>query len=123
MANVLVVDDAKIMRAYIKKMLVDLGHVVLSEAASGFEAIRQYELIKPDFVTMDITMPPQGGVEDGIEAVVRIMKIDPKAKIIMVTSHGEQNKVVKAIQAGACNYVLKPLKAEKLKEVITKVLS
>lgn len=123
MANVLIVDDAKIMRAYIKKMLTELGHTTIGEASSGFEAIQHYELLKPDIVTMDITMPPQGGVEDGIDAVIRILKNDPKAKIIMVTSHGEQNKVVKAIQAGAKNYVLKPLQANKLEEVIKKVLS
>lgn len=123
MANILIVDDAKIMRAYIKKMLVELGHTVVAEAASGFEAIKHYELSKPDIVTMDITMPPQGGIEDGIDALSKILKIDPKAKIIMVTSHGEQAKVVKAIQAGALNYILKPIKVDKLEEVLKKVIS
>ena len=123
MAKILVVDDAKIMRANIKKMLDHLGHTTTGEAGTGLEAIAQYKLFKPDLVTMDITMPADGEISDGIDAVVKIIEFDPKAKIIMVTSHGEQDKVIKAIQAGALNYILKPLKVDKLEEVISKVLA
>lgn len=49
------------------------------------------------------------------------MKHDIKAKIIMITSHGEQDKVIRAIQNGASNYVLKPIKFEKLEEVVSKL--
>ena len=121
MAKVLIVDDAKIMRANIRKMLEKLGHEVVAEAENGFKSIELYEKNLPDFVTMDITMPGSNGIEDGIDAVVEIMKLDYKAKIIMVTSHGEQDRVIKAIQAGASNYILKPLKIEKLEEVIQKL--
>jgi len=122
MAKVLVVDDAKIMRANIIKMLDHLNHSIVGESENGFDAIEQYKLLKPDLVTMDITMPQVGAVKDGIEAVEKIIAFDPKAKIIMVTSHGEQDKVIQAIQTGASNYILKPLKVEKLEEVINKVL-
>jgi len=122
MAKILVVDDAKIMRANIKKMLMELGHTITGEAGNGQEGIDQFKLFKPDLVTMDITMPPEGLISDGIDAVKEIIKINPDAKIIMVTSHGEQDKVIKAIQAGASNYILKPLKIDKLEEVIAKVL-
>lgn len=122
MAKVLVVDDAKIMRANIMKMLDHLGHSTIGEAGSGFEAIEQYKALKPDLVTMDITMPQVGAIKDGIEAVEKIIAFDPKAKIIMVTSHGEQDKVIQAVQFGALNYILKPLKVEKLEEVINKAL-
>ena len=121
MAKVLIVDDAKIMRANIRKMLEKLGHEVVGEAENGRDAIQKYKMLHPNFVTMDITMPEVDGVADGIDAVIEIMKIDCKAKIIMVTSHGEQDKVIKAIQAGAANYILKPLKIEKLEEVIKKL--
>jgi len=120
MATVLVVDDAKIMRANIKKMLVKLGYEVI-EAENGAEAVVQYEKYNPDFVTMDITMPEIKGIADGIQAVEEIMKLDYAAKIIMVTSHGEQEKVIRAIKAGAMNYLLKPIKFEKLEEVINKL--
>jgi two-component system chemotaxis response regulator CheY len=121
MAKVLIVDDAKIMRANVRKMLEKLGHEIVGEAENGFQSIGLYEDNNPDFVTMDITMPEIQGIKDGIDAVVEIRKIDYKAKIIMVTSHGEQDKVIKAIQAGASNYILKPLKIEKLEEVIEKL--
>ena len=122
MARVLIVDDATIMRINIKKMLDKMGHDVVGEAANGHEAVEVYEKVNPDFVTMDVTMPDVGGVADGIEAVRRITQYDYKAKIIMVTSHGEQDKVIRAIQNGASNYILKPIKYEKLEEVVDKLL-
>jgi two-component system chemotaxis response regulator CheY len=122
MAKILVVDDAKIMRANIKKMLEELGHTITGEAEDGLKAIEQYKVFKPDIVTMDITMPPNGEINDGIDAVKGILAYDPGAVIMMITSHGEQDKVIKAIKAGAKNYILKPLKIDKLDEVINKLL-
>lgn len=122
MAKILIVDDAKIMRIQIKKILEGLGHTVVGEAASGYEAIDKYKLLKPDLVTMDITMPAIQGIADGIEAVSEIIAIDKTAKIIMITSHGEQDKVIKAIQNGASNYMLKPLQQDKLKDIIDKLV-
>ncbi len=121
MATVLIVDDATIMRIQMKKMLEKLGHEVIGEAKNGVESVTQYEKLNPDFVTMDITMPNVGGVEDGIEATRRITQFDYKAKVIMITSHGEQDKVIRAIQNGASNYILKPVKIEKIEETINKL--
>ena len=121
MAKVLIVDDATIMRINMKRILEQLGHEVIGEAVNGLDAVEKYDTLKPDFVTMDITMPEAGGVEDGIEATKRIREADPKAKIIMVTSHGEQDKVIRAIQNGASNYMLKPLNVDKLTEIIEKL--
>jgi two-component system chemotaxis response regulator CheY len=122
MAKILVVDDAKIMRISIKNMLENLEHEVIAEAGSGYEAIEMFKAYKPDIVTMDITMPADEGIADGIEAVKEIIAIDGNAKIVMITSHGEQDKVIRAIQSGASNYLLKPLQQEKLEEVIDKLL-
>jgi two-component system chemotaxis response regulator CheY len=121
MAKVLIVDDAKIMQMSISKLMNELGHDVVSLAGSGYQGVAQYKLHKPDFVTMDITMPGEQGVEDGIEAVQHIIKFDKDAKIIMITSHGEQDKVIQAIQSGASNYMLKPLQKPKLQEIISKL--
>ena len=123
MAKVLIVDDAAIMRINIKKMLEKMGHEVISEAENGFVAIDKYKLLHPDFVTMDITMPSVNDVHDGIDATTEIVKYDNQAKIIMVTSHGEQDKVIRAIQNGASNYILKPIKYEKLEEAVNKLLN
>jgi len=121
MAKVLIVDDAKIMRITIRRAMESLGHEVVAEASSGYSGIEQYKLFKPDFVTMDITMPANQGIKDGIEAVQNIIAFDKKAKIIMITSHGEEEKVIQAIQAGASNYMLKPLHANKLEDIISKL--
>jgi len=121
MTKVLVVDDVKIMRMSITKILLQLGYSNIIEAESGYEAIKQYKQHKPLFVTMDITMPAQQSISDGIEAVKKIIEFDPEAKIIMITSHGEQDKVIQAIQNGASNYILKPLQLDKLEAVLKKL--
>jgi len=121
MARVLVVDDIKIMRYNITKMLNKLNHTVVAEADCAHSAVEAYKKYKPDFVTMDITMPMKNRMKDGVEAVKEILKFDPNAKIIMVTSHGEEEMVIKAVRAGALNYILKPFTIEKLKEVIDKL--
>ena len=123
MAKVLIVDDAKIMRMNISKMLKELNHTIVAEAASGYEAIEAYKKHEGeiDLVTMDITMPKDQGIEDGIAAVDHIIAFDPNAKIIMVTSHGEQQKVIKAVQKGASNYLLKPIQMDALKAALDKL--
>jgi len=122
MAKVLVADDAKIMRMNIGNMLKKLGHEVIAEAPNGYMSIQMYKKHIPDLVTMDITMPAENGIENGIDAVKAIKEEFPNAKIIMVTSHGEQDKVIKAIQSGASNYLLKPIQIDKLQEIISKTL-
>jgi len=119
--KVLIVDDAAIMRLLIKKMLNKYGFTHIIEAETAYDAIELYKKIKPDFVTMDITMPMKNRLHDGVEAVRQIKQFDKNAKIIMITSHGEQDKVIEAIKAGAVNYILKPIKEEKVKEVIEKL--
>lgn len=86
-------------------------------AKNGQEAIDGYKEYKPDLVTMDITMPDM----DGITAVQHIMKDDANAKVIMVTSHGQEDMVIKSIQAGAVGYMLKPITEDKMAQAIGEV--
>lgn len=115
--NFLIVDDSAIMIKNITKMLEEQNHKVVGVAKNGKDGIEEYNKCLPDMVTMDITMPDM----DGITAVRKIIEEYKDAKIIMVTSHGQENMVIEAIQAGAVGYILKPLKADKLQEVIEKV--
>ncbi len=117
MLKVLVVDDSLIIRKKITKLVTQLGHEVVNGAKNGQEAIDNYNSMKPDLVTMDITMPDM----DGIEAVGHIIKADPEAKIIMVTSHGQEDMVIKSIKAGAVGYMLKPVTQDKLATSIGEV--
>ncbi|MEA3354474.1 MAG: response regulator [Campylobacterota bacterium] len=117
MLNVLIVDDSLIIRKKITKLLEKLGHNVVYGAKNGQEAIDAYSSKKPDLVTMDITMPDM----DGITAVKHIISNDAEAKVIMVTSHGQEDMVIKSIQAGAVGYMLKPITEEKLAASIGEV--
>ncbi|HDL60322.1 MAG TPA: response regulator [candidate division WOR-3 bacterium] len=119
MVKVLVVDDAAFMRMLVKKILLQAGHQVVGEAGNGKEAIEKYEKLRPDLVTMDIVMPEM----DGINAVKEIMKIDPNAKIIMITAVGQEAKVMEALKSGAKGYIVKPFQAPKVIEEINRVLS
>ena len=117
MLKILVVDDSLIIRKKITKLAIELGHDVLYGAKNGQEAIEKYKELKPDLVTMDITMPDM----DGIEAVKHIIGENSDAKIIMVTSHGQEDMVIKSIKAGAVGYMLKPVTKDKLAASIGEV--
>ncbi|WP_028551830.1 response regulator [Paenibacillus sp. UNC451MF] len=118
MAKVMVVDDAAFMRMVLKTMLTEEGHEVVAEAANGLEAVQAYATVKPDLVTMDITMPEL----DGVGAVKEIHKIDPGAKIIMCSAMGQKAMVVEAITSGAKDFVVKPFQKERVIESVNKVL-
>ncbi len=117
MLKILIVDDSLIIRKKITKLIEKLGHEVLYAAKNGQEAIDAYASKSPDLVTMDITMPDM----DGITAVKNIIQNDASAKIIMVTSHGQEDMVIKSIQAGAVGYMLKPITEDKLATAIGEV--
>lgn len=114
MANILIVDDSAYLRLKLKKILTGAGHTVAGEAGTGLGAISQYAALKPDIVTMDITMPDM----NGIEALQGIVKADPGAKVIMVTALSQSDKVFEALKAGAINYITKPFEDKKIISVI-----
>lgn len=117
-ARVLVVDDAAFMRMMIRDILIKNGYEVSGEAANGNEAILKFQELRPDVVTMDITMPEM----DGITAVREIRKLDPNAKIIMCSAMGQQAMVLDAIQAGARDFIVKPFQEDRVIDAIRKVL-
>ena len=118
MAKVLVVDDAAFMRLRAAKVLMDNGHEV-QQAENGVEAVRMYAEWRPDAVLMDITMPEM----DGLEALKEIRKIDPAAKVAMVTAMGQQAIVMEALKAGAKDFVLKPFQPDRVLGALQKLLA
>lgn len=108
MKTVLIVDDAAFMRGSLKLMLEKNSYKVVGEAENGLVAVSMYKELKPDIVTMDITMPEM----DGIMAVKMIKELDKEAKIIMISAMGQENKVVDAITAGAKGFIVKPFKED-----------
>lgn len=116
--KVLIVDDAAFMRMMIKDILTKNGYEVVGEAENGQVAVDKYRELKPDLVTMDITMPEM----DGIAAVKEIKSQDPGARVIMCSAMGQQAMVIDAIQAGAKDFIVKPFQPERVLEAVSKAL-
>lgn len=119
MARILIVDDSMIMRKNIEKIILSLGHEVVGHAENGQQAIELYKKFLPNLVTMDISMP----LMNGIHAVTAILKIDPQAKIVMISAHNQKQMVFEALKNGAKHYILKPIESENVAGVIESVLN
>lgn len=117
--KILIVDDAAFMRMMIKNIVTRYGYEVAGEAENGKQAVALYSELKPDLVTMDITMPEM----DGIESVKAIRLLDQNANIIMISAMGQQAMVMDAIQAGAKDFIVKPFQQERVMQAIERVLN
>jgi two-component system, chemotaxis family, chemotaxis protein CheY len=118
MARILVVDDTLVMRINLKKILEESGHQVVGEAPDGQKAITLYEKLKPDLVTLDITMPEM----NGIDALQEIKKRDASARVIMISALSQKGKVLQALDLGAKHYIVKPFEKRVIGQVIQSVL-
>jgi two-component system chemotaxis response regulator CheY len=116
--RILIVDDAAFMRMMIKDILTKNGYEVVGEAADGMQAVEKFKELRPDLVTMDITMPEM----DGITALKEIKAVEPNAVVIMCSAMGQQAMVIDAIQAGAKDFIVKPFQADRVIEAIQKAL-
>lgn len=116
--KILIVDDAAFMRMMIKDILVKNGYEVVGEAQDGVEAVEKFRELRPDLVTMDITMPEM----DGITALKKIREIDSSAKVIMCSAMGQQAMVIDAIKAGAKDFIVKPFQADRVLEAVRKTI-
>lgn len=117
--KVLIADDAVFMRNMIKEVFDSPDFQVVGEASNGIEAVEKYKELKPDITTMDIVMPHKSG----IESVRDIIKLNKDAKIIMCSALGQESLVMEAIEAGAADFIVKPFKAEKVLEIVRKVVN
>ena len=118
MAKILVVDDAAFMRLRAVKLLKDAGHSVI-EAENGRMAVESYGRERPDAVLMDITMPEM----DGLEALAEIRRLDPTARVAMLTAMGQQSIVMDAIKRGARDFVVKPFAPDRVLGAVNKLLA
>jgi len=117
MKKVLIVDDAMFMRTSIKLILEKAGYQVVGEAENGEEGVRLYKELKPDLVTMDITMP----IMSGIEALRAIRAFDPQARVIMVSAMGQEAMVREAVMYGAKTFIVKPFKEDTILQILSKI--
>lgn len=117
MKRILIVDDAAFMRLSLRTVLEKNGYTVIGEAENGQKAIAKFVDLKPDIITMDITMPDM----DGVTALKEIMKIDKGAKVVMISAMGQESKVREAVIAGAKSFIVKPFKDEHILKTLSRL--
>ncbi len=115
MINILLVDDHEMVRIGVSAYLqTQADMTVIGEASNGREAVEKALELKPDIILMDMVMPEMNGAE----ATAAIIKEWPEAKIVIVTSFLDDDKVYPALEAGAISYILKTSNAKRIAEAI-----
>ncbi len=114
-AKILIGDDSILARKQLKDVLTSLGATRFVEAVNGNEAVEKFITEKPDLIFLDIIMP----IKDGISAVREIIAEDADAQIIIVSSVGTQHQLKAAIEAGAKDFVQKPINAEQIASIVS----
>lgn len=132
MARILVVDDSMFYCLALKSILEDAGHVVVGVASNGMDALKRYEELKPDAVTLDVMMAPDkstsirpetsSGVE-GLGVLFELKRRDPKAVIIMVTASADATVQTRATALGAAAFIDKPFKSAEIREAISRAIA
>ena len=116
--KILLVEDQKLMRIGIKSLFNDYPEMeVIGEAVNGKEAVEKAKLIKPDIILMDIGLPDISG----IEATKQILETNNSVKVIILTSHIDENELNASLVAGANAYIIKDISTEFLMSVIKMV--
>lgn len=103
MTTLLLVDDHQLLRQGLRRAMEDAGFTVVGEAGDGEEAVRLAEELQPQLALMDVSMP----ILDGIEATRLLRHQSPKTRVVILTMHGEEHMVARAVRAGAVGYLLK----------------
>lgn len=117
MPRLLIVDDALIMRRLIADVARQAGWEVVGEASNGQEAVEKYVALRPDLTTLDMVMPLMGG----LEALREIRRLDPHARVVMVTAVDQREALLESIREGALDFVVKPFDRERILGVLHKV--
>lgn len=115
--TIMVVEDSALIRSVVARTLRQMGHQV-EEADDGAKALALFRDVRPDLTIMDLVMPRMGG----LEAMIEIRNLDPAAKFIVLTSSARTDEVVTAKTLGVSRYLIKPVNAATLAEVVGKAL-
>jgi len=106
--KLVIVDDAPFIREVLRHIFLGTEVSIVGEAHDGAQAVQVTALTNPDVILMDIVMPRLSG----IEATAAILKARPQTRIIACSTVDQNSMVLRALDAGCCNYVTKPFKAE-----------
>lgn len=116
--RVLVVDDHPIVRSGLATAIaMDDGMTVVGEARDGVEGVEKARSLQPDVIVMDLAMPRK----DGVEAIAEICQENPEARILVLTSFAQDERIIAAIRAGASGYLLKDSLPDEVTQAVRKI--
>ncbi|SES22224.1 two-component system, chemotaxis family, response regulator CheY [Gracilibacillus ureilyticus] len=104
MKTVLIADDSKFMRRWLKQIIEKHPYQVIGEASNGLEAVMQFQKLRPDIILLDIIMPRA----NGLDALKKIIELNPNANVIIVSSLATKSNVMSALHLGAKDFIIKP---------------
>ncbi|GAU77393.1 response regulator [Fusibacter sp. 3D3] len=118
MARILIVDDSAISRIKLKDIFELDCHEIVGMAEDGLEGVEKFKALKPDLVTLDVTMPKM----KGLDCLKEIMTLDQNANVVMISALGKGDTILEALNAGALNYITKPFEEKQVLKTIREAL-
>jgi two-component system chemotaxis response regulator CheY len=115
----LIVDDSSTIRRSIERHILSDRVTKIYQAANGLEAMELFERYRPEFVTMDLTMPEM----DGLTCISRMMALKPDTRLMVISALGDATTAIEAVERGANEYVVKPFSAEDLNLALANLIS
>ena len=106
----MIVDDSSTVRRSIERHIFSNRVTEIYQAANGREALELFERYRPEFVTMDLTMPEM----DGLTCISKMMALKPDTRLMVISALGDAETAIEAVERGANEYVVKPFSAEDL---------
>ncbi|HAH07669.1 MAG TPA: two-component system response regulator [Elusimicrobia bacterium] len=108
--RVLIVDDADMYRLILQEMVREMGHEPVGEAETGEQALERFKALKPDLVTLDLSLPDM----DGFAVLREIRRANPRANVVMISGNDQDRIVAQARTLGALGLLVKPVDQAKL---------
>lgn len=112
--RIIIADDEPIIRLDLRRMLENMGHIVIGEAGDGAQAVEMTREMRPDIAILDIKMPEM----DGIDAA-KVISTEALAPVLLLTAYSQADLVERARDAGVFAYLVKPFKEADLMPAIT----
>ncbi|MBI5597753.1 MAG: response regulator [Elusimicrobia bacterium] len=114
--KVLIIDDSPVLRIMLGEMLKSLGHTIVGEADSAAAGLKAFREKKPDLVTLDISLPD----ENGLQVLEKLRRIDPAARVLVVTGNDQKSIEEKALSLRALGVLHKPFDEGELQAMLEK---
>lgn len=115
----LIVDDSSTVRRSIERHILSNRVTRIFQAANGREAMELFERHRPEFVTMDLTMPEM----DGLTCISRMMALKPDTRLMVISALADPATAIEAVERGANEYVVKPFSPEDLNQALENLIA